>query len=396
MGVKFCRGVFSMKMVIKWSKKSALLLFTGIFLSGCTDVCAQKLEPSYSNLNYSCRCLPVLVSNPYKTISLCKAINIHKNSCEFKSYIRDLDRYVEFLKALLQNDRQTLSSDLINASNFIQGPVGILTGGDLSNFVGFINKTNARLLHQKVMLKKELEAIFKIFPYQQLSNLAKTNSMKEALLEIGQKSSFQKLFDCWEELNHFDVGSNRELDNLAFDYFFAADAPKPLEIDPVKRAQQRIETAHLVLKDFADITVIISKYLMQTSFIKLSSNYLSQQATVTNKALVVDLIDLYNKINDSPISQTIVEFGILIDQSFSFLVELQNNSNVSLWQWLKENWKKIPLVVAILLVKLIQALSEKHNNVLAGYVLTNEAEGLTVTNTVAQLPQDTAITSSGV
>jgi len=377
--------------------------------------------------------MPIFNAPIYRSVNLSDVFDIHKFSCEFKSYIRDLQQIVFLFESLLEKDAPKLVEELASFSVDInkglsnevslalkkyeqvlnpterknltllckyfslrQNVHGVQMKLSRENAVNLIHqnatylnvqelvsmfeleeivcKEMGKLNKQKILLHKELKKTFDNFPFEHFASKLRTRTLSRALNEIKEKSSFTMFFDCWNALSCFDAENFNIDSQTKFNGIFEEDLRNISGGDYQLYPQSRIDLAYTLLKDFTDVLTVLYVFLIDQSV--KSTDVLNNQGT-TNKhsrLSISNLVDIYDKINNSPIVETIVVIGGLIGECAKFIEVWQKQNQKPFASWLKANWVTVPIFVGVVAIKLLKYLSDKKNNAIAGVPHLGENE----------------------
>ncbi len=187
------------------------------------------------------------------------------------------------------------------------------------------------ILSYKKSVEQSLQTFLKNFPSKAVAEKVTSPTLKKAILAVGETGRLADFFAAWDALEAF-LKNNQSLNEV-----FALDFAEHLGSE---------DTTSIIVKDFTSLAAVLMEYVLE---------YVTQNA-IEQKTISVDqLLNLYNKINELPIIEAISTLGALATQ-FSAVLDMlrQQDGNVDLGQWLKNNWVIIPVVVGVIVVKVAQ------------------------------------------
>jgi|GEM_PF-5762701 hypothetical protein len=360
----------------------------GEFSCNCKKSVERKVfKPPWSNDSYFCRCLPVFDEPVYRNISdIDEAFALHRKLCEFKSYVSALNQPVSFLKELWDSDTKNLSSWFLGKSKKIyrrmakkishkiekhSGLLNVQEKRDLKELAVFLTKRgkgehnvgereislwgkgkivfdNHKDISTKKLfglydlaqwfwlegnsvkddterLKSSVKEEFEKFPFDEVLKGLKTGKMKEVLATVRNERSFNAIFSIWEIIKTYsDVTHDK------------------IEID------QQLAEEYTLLKDFSDIIAVVYSFLQ----------VIIEKSVVYKVISMAQVIDVYNKINNLPIVDTIKTLDDCVQQLVSIIESVQS-ADQGFTQWLKENWVMLPLVAGVVIIKIVQYFGSK-------------------------------------
>ncbi len=379
---------------------TASSLLVGAFLTG--RLCSQatvhhELWPPYSNPLYSCRCLPMVSDPEYQSIkkNIQEVFSVHKKLCEYKTYVRSLERYVAFLDDVFVQDGQNIAGwfaskgkkldikivdkikkKTLDANNtFSEKEVKAI------NEIVFYyahRSNNKKLYEREIDIKKQnkehikallssrypkiltnklhnlvdasdwfylqsdfltkapvhvdvFRTLLSSFPFEIALSKAQTEPVKKALMLLKEKQSFVGLTLCWEQIKTVSFDANTE-----------------------ELLKKNIEDAYITLKDFT--TVVTLLYCHCSGM--LEQKLLAQGSRASR---FDSLLGVAQKVNDLPIAQTLT----LIDQCGHQLLDIvgtahqQDQTPLSFSQWLQKSWPTLTVSVGVIIIKTLQYFSGK-------------------------------------
>lgn len=372
-------------------------LLTGTFFIGLYgyDVIGRESWPPYSNPHYSCRCLPIVSDPEYQSIkkNIQEVFSVHKKLCEYKMYIRSLERCVAFLDDIFTQDAQGIAGWFAGKGKKLDAKIVAKIKKKTSNAntvfdpdemkaineitIYYTQRNSNKKLHVTDLKKRNKEQIrvllssrypkistnqlFSLidasdwfyyqrdffaktsvhddvchtllaqFPFDMALSKAKTDAVKNALTLLKEKQSIVGLMTCWEQIKTMSFDANTE-----------------------ELLKKNIEDAYVLLKDFTAAITLLYCYC---------SGILEQKLLAKeNRASLFDsLLGVAQKVDGLPIVQTLA----LIDQCGHQLLDIvgtaqqQDQTPLSFSQWLQKSWPVLTVSVGVIIIKTLQYFSGK-------------------------------------
>jgi len=332
-------------------KRGTISLMVGLLLCGGLYASRENREPllfspAFSDPNFSCRCLPIFDAPIYKsTESLSAVFQIHSKICEYKTYIRSLERHGSFLQ------------DLVSGSESSTQPFfdcGQKSGNkDLRDW---FDRKGKEVANQRLEVKKATLKLFERLPFEDMYRQLRTQSMKSALQSLQQTKSFDALLHYWEALQRLA----EDTDGGSFQTVFAKDLELTKSLPKNLVAEQEITQAYLLLKDFVDVLVLLYRFIDDVTISDISKRSVLSKNTAPVSAFDVQGLSIADTI--AVINKSMQSFVFNIDAAYK---EENKKENINFYRWIKEKWAMISLSVGVILINVTHTFPVQ-NNMLQG------------------------------
>jgi len=310
-------------------KSGAVSLVLGLFLSGWLYANHENREsllfsPEFSDPAFSCRCLPMFDAPIYKsTESISAAFQLHRKICEYKTYIRGLERHVNLYKELLDGDGQCYAQMFVEFGKKAED----------EKICDWFCKKGLEVASSAETVKTGMLKMFEQLPFDTIIQQLRTESFKSVVRSIQEKKSFDGLFNYWAALQKFADDANDDCFQVAFaqELIVTKSLPKGLI------AQQEITQAYLLLKDFVDFMAELHGFIDVVVMSELSKNsgMLKHDRQVVREMIIVDVLAVVNRLMQLS--------GAKIEAQYK-------KENLDIYRWIKEKWTMISLSVGVILI----------------------------------------------
>lgn len=227
-------------------------------------------------------------------------------------------------------------------------------------------------LHQKELIKKEMQDHLSGFPFDVISNKMHSKTIKNIVVQLASNRDFLRINDCWKALRSFAC-----LDDgfALFDAYFFADLP---EARTIVDAKKRLKLAKVLLKDLTNTTHLLYAHYLYICSDICSIKRLSflQDVIPGQDNTLMNLLYIYNEIDRLPLENAIRAIDQFVREFSQMLARLkvdtdnnennnqdENNGNQFI-SWLKKKWVFIPISVGVIIIKAVYYfwVSERENH----------------------------------
>lgn len=357
-------------------------------------------RPPYSNPNYSCRCLPTLEGELFRsTFKSSEIFDLHRSVCELRTYVREFEQHWTFLSGLLQGQCDDVSEWLLSQSEQTQKTLTdqlaklaqskIAARSDvfdieqcsaaisknkaydaaiaqklvvyqqkysipgLSWLFGvstWLYQTGQSLIGQQDTVKQSVLELLEDFPFEVVASHCQSATIKNALEVLIKDHNIDALNACWsaiselassETIEQFDTTFGKDLTNLS-------QTKKSLS-----ESERRLWASFVAFKDLTNITFIMYNFLAYQSALYEDLTERSRDVG-SNMAFAFEVWNLYDKINALPIEKTLDAVSDFVKKFVTMITCLQGEADSGLLGWLHSKWLKIPLCIGVVVIKIVR------------------------------------------